>query len=99
MDPVTIALITAGIPFITAGFKKIFNTDSFTSKAKAGINTLIPIVLGILSAGLYSYQQTGDLVTAVAIGLGSGGVASSARNIEKNLIGVINGVLSLIKKK
>ena len=91
MEPVSIvALITAGIPFITALCKKLFKTERF--EAKQGINTLIPIVLGILSSGLYAKSQGSDWITAIAIGLGSGGAASSARDIDKSLTGIATSV-------
>ena len=98
MEPVSIvALITAGIPFLTALCKKLFKTERF--EAKQGIHTLIPVVLGILSSGLYARSQGSDWVTAIAIGLGSGGAAASARDIDKSLTGIATAVSMIISKK
>lgn len=98
MEPVSIvALITAAIPFITALCKKLFKTDRFESKQ--GVNALIPIVLGILSSGLYAKGQGSDWITAIAIGLGSGGAAASARDIDKSLTGIANAIATLTYKK
>lgn len=97
MEPVSIiALITAGIPFITALCKKLFKTERF--EAKQGINTLIPIILGILSSGLYAKSQGSDWVTAIAVGLGSGGAAASARDVDKSLTGIANAFATVVSK-
>ncbi len=98
MEPITIVtLITAVIPFATTALKKLFKTNDLPKSH--GINALIPILLGILSAGVYEYQRTHDWMTALVVGLSSGGVASSARDIDKNLIGIVGFVLGLFKKK
>jgi hypothetical protein len=98
MEPVSIvALITAGIPFITALCKKFFKTERFESKQ--GINALIPIVLGILSSGLYAKSHGSDWITAIAIGLGSGGAAASVRDIDKNFTQLAGAISQLISKK
>ena len=88
MEPVGIvALITAAIPLITMLTKKIFKTDKIeTTETRKGIHALIPIVIGILTSGLYAYNHGADWMTALAVGLGSGGTAASARNIGKNVI-------------
>ena len=99
MEPVTIvALITAALPFVTALAKKLFNTDQLEETKRKGINALIPIVLGVLSSGFYEYSRSHNWVTAVAVGLGSGGAASSVRDIDKNLIGLVNAIGSIFKK-
>ena len=92
------ALITAFIPFVTAGLKKLFTRKMPDTDLKTGVHTLIPIVLGILSTGLYMYQKTHDPWVALAAGLGSGGAASSIRDIDKNLVGIVQTVLSMVKK-
>ncbi len=98
MEPASmIALITAAIPFVTAAAKKILKTDKWGAK-KSGWNALIPIVIGIVSAGAYAHSQGNDWITSLAIGLGSGGVASSARDIDKNLTHLVSAVLSLVRK-
>ncbi len=98
MEPASmIVLIIAAIPFVTAAAKKILKTDTWGEK-KSGWNALIPIVIGIVSAGVYAHSQGSDWVTSLAIGLGSGGVASSARDIDKNLTHLVSAVLSLLKK-
>ena len=51
-----IALITAAIPFDTAAAKKILKTVKWGEK-KSGWNALIPIVIGIVSAGAYAHSQ------------------------------------------
>ena len=101
MEPTAIvALITAGIPFVTSIFKKLFRTEKLSDKPRKGVNALIPILLGILSTGLYGYTTQGlDIWQAVALGLGSGGVASSARDIEKNLLRLVEAVTALFKPK
>ena len=102
MDPITIvALLTAAIPFITKGVKKLIEkrTAKLDEPVRKGVHTLIPIVLGVLSSGLYSYAETGDWVTAMAVGLGSGGAASSLRDIDKNLLKVAEAVGSLLKNR
>lgn len=100
MEPVgIISLITAVIPFVTLGAKKLFRTDKLEGDTRAGVNALIPIIIGILSAGLYQYQQDPNIIKALAVGLASGGVASSARDIEKNLIGIVGSILKIFQKK
>lgn len=100
VDPVTItALFTAVIPFVTAGVKKVFTRSMEATDTRSGINAVIPLVLGILSAGLYTYRTTHNVWGAVAAGLGSGGVASSVRDIDKNLIGIVENVYKLVGKK
>jgi hypothetical protein len=49
------------------------------------VHTFMPLVTGVLSAGLYEYQRTHDWKMALAVGLGSGGAASSIRDADKNL--------------
>lgn len=97
MDPVILSLITVGIPFVTAGIKKLI-TKKFSEDVQPGINTVIPLVVGILSAGIYSYQQTHNVWVALAAGLGSGGVASSARDLDKNLLGIVEGLYKVFGK-
>ncbi len=98
MEPVSIvALITASIPFLTAVFKKVFKTDQLEESPRKGINALIPVVLGILSSGLFAYSQGQDWITALAVGLGSGGAAASARDIDKSLTGIANAVAMLVR--
>lgn len=92
-----VALITTLIPFATAAVKKILKTDQWGEK-KTGWNALIPIVLGIVSAGVYAYSQGNDVVTALAVGLGSGGAASSARDIDKHLLNLFGAIRSLTRK-
>lgn len=99
MEPVSIvALITAAIPFVTAMAKKLLKTDRLEETKRKGLNALIPVLLGVLSSGLYAYSTGQDWMTSLAIGLGSGGAASSARDIEKNLIGLVNAIITLVKK-
>lgn len=98
MEPITAAaLITAIIPFITAGLKRLF-TKRLPDRIRPGINAVIPLVLGMVSAGLYTYQQTGDIWAGLATGLGSGGVASSARDIDKNLTRIIETAYTIARK-
>ncbi len=98
MEPTSIVtLITVLIPFATAAVKKILKTDQWGEK-KTGWNSLIPIVLGIVSSGVYAYSQGTDVVTSLAIGLGSGGAASSARDIDKHLLNLFGAIRSLLKK-
>ena len=100
MEPISIvALITTAIPFVTTLAKKLFKTDQLEENKRKGVNALIPVLLGVLSSGLYAFSQGNDWVTALAIGLGSGGAASSARDIEKNLIQLIGTVNKLVKGK
>lgn len=91
-------LITTAIPFVTAAAKK-FLTKKVSEKYRHGVNAIIPLVLGIVSTGLYTYQQTKDVLVSVAAGLGSGGVASSARDIDKNLTRIVEAVYKLAGKK
>lgn len=94
-----VGLITAIIPFLTKVVKDVFNTKRFKEPTRKGINALLPIIIGILSSGVVSYAQGMDWKAALAIGLGSGGVASTARDIEKNLIRFVGAVASIVKKK
>jgi hypothetical protein len=97
MEPASIiAIITAAIPFVTAAAKKILKTDNWGER-KRGWNALLPIVIGIASAGVYAHSQGNDWVTSLAIGLGSGGVASSARDIDKNLTNLVGAFLLKLK--
>lgn len=98
MDPIAAsALITTVIPFITAGIKKLF-TKKLPDKYRYGVNAVIPLALGILSSGLYTYSQTRDIWASLAAGLGSGGVASSARDIDKNLTKILESLYRLAGK-
>ncbi len=93
MEPMSIvALITAAIPFVTALAKKFLNTDRLPEKPRKGLHALLPVLLGVLSSGFYAYSQGNDWMTALAIGLGSGGAAASARDIEKNLVRFVEAV-------
>lgn len=99
MDPITIsAIATAVIPFVTAGIKKLF-TKNLPEEMQSGVHAVIPLVLGILSSGLFTYQQTHDVWVSIAAGLGSGGVASSVRDIDKNVTKIIETLYGLIKGK
>ncbi|MCG3204943.1 MAG: hypothetical protein KCHDKBKB_02460 [Elusimicrobia bacterium] len=98
MEPASmIAIITAAIPFVTAAAKRILKTDTWGER-KRGWNALLPILIGVVSAGVYAHSQGSDWVTSLAIGLGSGGVASSARDIDKNLIHLARAILESMKK-
>lgn len=99
MEPVTIVtLLTAVIPFLTAALKRILPTSQLDEAKRSGLHALLPIVLGILSSGLYEYSRNKNWITALAVGLGSGGAASSARDIDKSLIGIASALSSLFKK-
>ena len=99
MEPTSmIALITTLIPFVTAALKKVLKTDQWGEK-KTGWNALIPVILGILSSGVYAYSQGSDLPTSLAVGLGSGGAASSARDIDKYLINLVSAVRAVLTKQ
>lgn len=93
-----VGIITAIIPFVTKIVKNWFRTEIIKEPYRKGINALIPVVIGILSSGLYAFSQGQDWVTALAIGLGSGGAASSARDIEKNLIRLVEVIAKILKK-
>lgn len=100
MEPISIvALITTAIPFITTAAKKLFKTEQLEETKRKGVNALIPVLIGVLSSGAYAYSQGQDWVTALAIGLGSGGAASSARDIEKNLVQLVQSISMFINKK
>ena len=99
MDPITVgALMTAGIPFLTAAIKRVFTKKMVPESAQPGVHTVIPLVLGILSTGLYAYSQTKNVWAAVAAGLGSGGAASSIRDVDKNLTRIVETVYGMVKK-
>ena len=99
MEPISIVtLITVLIPFATAALKKILKTDQWGEK-RSGWNALLPIILGIASSGIYAHSQGSDWVTSLTIGLGSGGAASSARDIDKNLVNLVGAIRSLWKKE
>jgi hypothetical protein len=100
IEPVSIiALITTGIPFVSALFKKVFKTDQLDENPQRGVHLLIPVVLGILSSGPYVYSQGQDWATSLAIGLGSGGAAASVCCIDKNLIQLAETITTLLGKK
>lgn len=97
MEPASmIAIITAAIPFVTAAAKKILKTDTWGER-KRGWNGLLPILIGIASAGVYAHSQGNDWVTSLAIGLGSGGAASSVRDIDKNPLSLMEAIRSMFK--
>ena len=96
MDPVSIgALITTLIPVLTTGIKKLFKTDKLDKELSKGVNTLIPIVLGVLSTGIYALSQGANWKLALAIGLGSGMAAQNMRNLNKRF----NIISALVSKK
>jgi hypothetical protein len=100
MEPITvISLITATLPFLTAGIKKLLRTEKWPESSRKGWHALLPVALGILSAGTYELSRGSDWVTALAVGLGSGGAASSVRDVDKNLLRLAESVLSLFQKK
>jgi len=97
MEPVSvITIITTVIPLVTAAVKKIINTGRLEESNRKAINGLIPIVLGILSSGLYEWTRSHNWITALAVGLGSGGAASSLRDVDKNL-NLVGSLRSLFK--
>lgn len=98
MEPTTLGLITAAIPFVTSAAKKVFHTERLEVKKRKGLNALLPVLIGVLSSGLYAFSQGQDPITALAIGLGSGGVAASARNVEKNLVRLTAAVAKIVSK-
>jgi hypothetical protein len=99
MEPASIiAIITAAVPFVTAAAKKILKTDTWGER-KRGWNALLPIAIGIASAGVYAHSQGHDWVTSLAIGLGSGGAASSARDIDKHLTRIFSAVYTIIQSR
>ena len=99
MEPTSmVALITTLIPFVTAALKKVLKTDQWGEK-KTGWNALIPVILGVLSSGVYAYSQGSDLPTSLAVGLGSGGAASSARDIDKYLINLVSAIRAVLTKQ
>ena len=99
MEPASmIAIITAAIPFVTAAVKKILKTDTWGER-KRGWNALLPIAIGITSAGVYALSQGNDWVTSFAIGLGSGGAASSTRDIDKHLTRIFSAIYSMIQSR
>jgi len=96
VEPVTISMvITALIPVLSTAIKKLFKTDSLDAELKKGVNQLIPLVLGILSTGLYALSQGANWPVALAIGLGSGAVAQNMRDLNKRF----NIISALVKKK
>lgn len=98
MEPIAIAgLMTAGIPFVTALFKRVTRRLVPVEK-QAGVHALIPLFLGILSTGLYVYAETKNVWAALAAGLGSGGAASSVRDVDKNLLGIVSSIYKLAKR-
>ena len=97
MEPTSmIALLTTLIPFVTAAAKKILKTDEWGEK-KRGWNALLPLLIGIASSGFYARSQGSDWVTAFAIGLGSGGAASSARDLDRNLVNLFGSLRTMIQ--
>lgn len=99
MEPVSIvALITMAIPFVTALAKKFLNTDRLPEKPRKGLHALLPVLLGVLSSGLYAYSQGNDWMTALAIGLGSGSTAASVRDIDKNLFQLCGAAKAVLKR-
>ncbi|MCG3204320.1 MAG: hypothetical protein KCHDKBKB_01035 [Elusimicrobia bacterium] len=98
MEPTSVvALITTLIPFATAALKKMLKTDQWGER-KTGWNALIPVALGVVSSGVYAYSQGSDPVTALAVGLGSGGAASSARDVDKYPLNLVGGIRALLQK-
>jgi len=83
------------IPFLTALAKKVFRTEKMSEQTRKTFHTFMPLVAGILTNGLYEYQRSQDWKLALAIGLGSGGAASSFRDVDKNmnLLGSMRNVL------
>ena len=67
-------------------------------RKKSGWNALIPIIIEIASARVYAHANGNDWVTSLAIGLGSGGAASSIRDIDKDLTNLISAFLSIVKR-
>jgi hypothetical protein len=100
MEPISIvSLITVGIPFVTAGIKKLFGTSKIPDDYRSGVHALLPIIIGILSTGLYTYVQTNDWKLALVAGLGSGGAASSVRDIDKNLTGIVASISQILSRR
>jgi hypothetical protein len=100
MEPMTVvAAITAAIPFVTAGIKRILTRRVQDDEKRRGINTLIPVVLGILCAGLYDFSQHQNWAQALAVGLGSGGAASSVRDIDRHVVGIVESLYRIARRE
>ncbi len=96
MEPFAIAgVITTLIPIISTGIKKLLKTDKLSARLKKGVNQLIPLVLGVLSTGLYAMSQGADWRLSLAIGFGSGAIAQNVRDLNKRF----NIISALVKKK
>ena len=103
MDPVSLgALLTAVVPFITAAAKKVLKPQLERiqdEQLRSGVVTLLPLLLGVLSGAAASYAQGTDLVSALAAGLAAGGVGSSVRDVDKNMLGLAQSVTLIVAKK
>ena len=82
---IIIAVNTLIIPFVVAGIKKLFRTDKLSEQSRKTLHTILPLAAGILSSGLVEFQKSGNWKLALAVGLGSGGAASSLRDADKYL--------------
>jgi hypothetical protein len=84
MDPATVGLITAALPFLTGLVKRLLRTDRIKAeKRRHNVNSIIPIFLGMLTAGVKTYLDTQDWTQGVLAGLASATVASKARDVVK----------------
>jgi len=71
-------VVTALVPFLTAGLKKLFGSTKW--------NAVLPLVVGIVAtlAGALGAGQIagwGDIVPVLMVGLSGGGLGSSVRDV------------------
>ena len=99
MDQLIVIVVnTLAIPFITALAKKLFRTERLPEQTRKSLHTLMPLAAGVLTSGLVEYGHSHDWKLALAVGLGSGGAASSLRDADKNL-NMIGSVRGMFQKK
>lgn len=98
MDQLIIVTVnTLLIPFAVAALKKIFRTDKLSERSRKTLHTMMPLAAGILSSGIVEWQRSHDWKLALAVGLGSGGAASSLRDADKNL-NVIGALRTMMRE-
>lgn len=92
-----VGLISVAGPLITGIIKKVFKTDKLEN-AKP-IHQMLPLIVGLGASCINTYVTSGDWGNAILAGLAGGAGASYVRNFDKNVLGLISGLVKIIGKK
>lgn len=102
MGPTEIAALVAAVaPFIVTLLKKLLKTEQLPEVPQKLTHKALPLVVGLLAGILSAYA--GDpavtLEQAVLAGLAGGAGASYARDLDKNLLKIVESASAVIRNR